>query len=245
MGAELSLPAVPEIQVGARWLTFLLLIGFLTAAYFMLKGSTFRVHQAVIHGLHFMNEAQVRSIAQVDGTPVFSVDPSKVVERLMVYPEISEVDVSVAWPNEVVIDVVERNPMIAWDDGGRRWWLCDDGVAFLEREELPGLIQVISVEPVLQIQDDPLAQVINPLVLQSAIMLNTLLPEAGQLRYDNQSGWILEDNRGWLVHFGAAGDMSEKAHVYQEIGNWLQEQGRSVSMVSVADPNSPYYSPAR
>ncbi len=245
MGAEVRLPAVPEVRAGARLLTFPLLVGVLCVCYFMLAGPVFRVDQAVIHGSHFMTEAQVRSIAQVDGVPIFTVDPSQVVERLMSYPEFTDAQVSVEWPNKVVIDLVERIPVIVWDDGGRKWWLCENGVAFLEREALPGMIQVVSEEPVLQIQEDPLAQVIDPQVLQSAITLSTLLPDAGRLIFDRESGWVLEDTRGWKVHFGVAGDMQKKARVYVEIGNWLQEQGGVVSMVSVADPNSPYYGPAR
>jgi cell division septal protein FtsQ len=245
MGAEVRLPAVPEVRAGARLLTFLLLVGMLWACYFLLTGSSFRVDQAAIHGSNFMTEAQVRSIAQVDGTPVFMVDPGEVVERLMSYPEFSEAAVSVEWPNKVVIDLKERTPLIAWDDGGRKWWLCENGVAFLEREALPGMIQVVSNEPVLQIQEDPLAQVIDPQVLQSAITLSTLLPETGQLIFDPVWGWVLEDTRGWKVYFGLAGDMGKKARVYAEIGNWLQDQGGVVSMVSVADPHSPYYGSAR
>lgn len=245
MGAEIRLPAVPEIRPGARLLTLPLLAVLVWAGYQLLNGATFLVGQAEILGAEFMSEALVRSIAQVDNTPVFTVDPRQIAEQLESYPEVSSVEVAVEWPNKVVIQLIERKPVVAWDDGGRMWWLCDDGVAFLEREALPGMVLVVSDEHVLQIQDDPLAQVIDPEVLRSAMTLSALLAEVGSLRFELESGFVLEDIRGWKAYFGADGDMDEKARVYIRIAELLQEQTRQASMVSVVDPSSPYYILAR
>jgi hypothetical protein len=107
------------------------------------------------------------------------------------------------------------------------------------------MVLVVSDEQVLQIQDDPLAQVIDPEVLRSAMTLSTLLAEVGSLRFEPESGLVLEDMRGWKVYFGAGGDMDAKARVYIRIGDLLQEQARQASMVSVVDPSSPYYILAR
>jgi hypothetical protein len=245
MGAEVRLPALPEFRPGARLLTLPLLAVLLWAGYQLLNGATFLVGQAEILGAEFMSDALVRSIAQVDNTPVFTVDPRQIAEELEAYPEVSSADVAVEWPNKVVIQLVERKPVVAWDDGGRMWWLCDDGVAFLEREALPGMVLVVSDEQVLQIQEDPLAQVIDPEVLRGAMTLSALLGEMGSLRFEPDSGLVLEDMRGWKAYFGADGDMDEKARVYIRIGDLLQEQARQASMVSVVDPSSPYYILAR
>jgi hypothetical protein len=245
MGGGVRLPAMPEINVGARLLTAPLLIVLLWAGYMMLYGGTFQVGQADVLGAVFMNEALVRSIAQVDDSPVFSVDPVEIAAQLEAYPEIANAEVSVEWPNRVVIQLDEREPVVAWDDGGRKWWLSDDGVAFLEREAMPGMVEIVADEPVLQIQEDPLAQVINPEILRSARQLGLLLPDAGILRFDRDHGLVLEDARGWTVYFGAEGDMAEKVRVYITIGEWLQTQALQPSMVSVVDPGSPYYTLAR
>ncbi len=245
VGAEVRLPAVPEVRVGARFLTSLLLAGVLWGGYSLLTASAFRVDQAEVHGTEFVNEEFVRSIADVDDTIIFYVDPEQIADRLMANAEIYSAEVAVEWPNKVVIHVVERKPLVAWDDGGRKWWLCDDGVAFLAREAVPGMVQITADEPMLQIQDDPLAQVIDPEVLRSAVALSTLLPDAGSLRFERDSGLVLEDNRGWTAYFGAEGDMAQKVRVYIRVGEWLQEHAMRASMVSVVDPSSPYYTLAR
>jgi cell division septal protein FtsQ len=244
-GAEVQLPALPEIRLGARLLASVLLIAVLGAAYLLVFSGTFRIAGAEVFGTDIMSESVVRSIAKIDGMPIFFVDPAGIAERLRAYPEVKAVEVTVEWPNKVVIHVVEREPLVVWDDGGRKWWLCADGVAFLEREALPGMVTVIAETQVLQIQDDPLAQVIDPDVLRSAVSLATLLPEAGNFRYVSDYGLILEDERGWTAYFGADGDMAMKVRVYVRIAEMLQEQGRRVSTVSVVDPGSPYYTLAR
>jgi hypothetical protein len=245
MGGQVRLPALPEIHVGARLLSMPLLIVLLWLGYQMLTGVTFQVDQPEILGAAFMSEALVRSIAQVDDRPVFSIDPEGIAAQLESYPEIANAEVAVEWPNKVVIQLFERTPVIAWDDGGRKWWLSDDGVAFLEREAMPGMVVIVADEPVLQIQDDPLAQVIDPVILRCAAELGALLPDAGILRFDLENGLVLEDARGWTVHFGSNGDMAEKVRVYIRIGEWLHAQALQPSIVSVVNPNSPYYSLAR
>lgn len=245
MGGQVRLPALPEIQVGARLLSVPMLVILVWAVYQMLNGATFQVDQPEIMGAAFMSEALVRSIAQVDDRPVFSIDPEGIAAQLESYPEIANAEVAIEWPNKVVIQLYERKPVIAWDDGGRKWWLSDDGVAFLEREAMPGMVEVVSDEPVLQIQEDPLAQVIDPEILRCAAELGSLLPDAGSLRFDLENGLVLEDARGWTVHFGSSGDMAEKVRVYIRIGEWLHAQALQPSMVSVEDPNSPYYTLAR
>lgn len=245
MGGQVRLPAMPEIHVGARLVSVPMLVVLLWVVYQMLTGAVFQVSQPEIYGAGFMSEAMVRSVAQVDDRPVFSVDPEQIAAELESYPEIASADVVIEWPNKVVIQLDERKPVVAWDDGGRKWWLSADGVAFLEREAVPGMVEVVSDEPVLQIQEDPLAQVIDPEILRCAAELGALLPDAGNLRFDRENGLVLEDARGWTVYFGVSGDMVEKVRVYIRIGEWLQAQARQPSMVSVVDPNSPYYSLAR
>ncbi len=245
MGGQVRLPAMPEFQVGARLISLPLLVVILWVGYQMLTGTTFQVGEAQIHGAAFMSEALVRSIARVDDRPVFLVDPEEIAAQLESYPEIADAEVAVSWPNSVEIHVNERSPLVAWDDGGRKWWLSDDGVAFLEREAMPGMVVVVSDEPVLDIQDDPLAQVIDPEILRCAAELGALLPDAGIIRYDRANGLVLEDARGWTVYFGSEGDMAQKVRVYVEIGEWLATQYQQPSMVSVVDPGSPYYSLAR
>jgi hypothetical protein len=245
MGGQVRLPAMPEIQVGARLISLPLLVVILWVGYQLITGATFQVGEAEIHGAAFMSEALIRSIVQVDDRPVFFVDPDEIAAQLETYPEIANAEVAINWPNSVVIDVDERTPLIAWDDGGRKWWLSNDGVAFLEREAMPGMVVVVSDEPVLEIQEDPLAQVIDPEILRCAAELGALLPDAGILRYDRENGLVLEDARGWTVYFGSEGDMAQKVRVYIHIGEWLETQYQQPSMVSVVEPGSPYYSLAR
>jgi hypothetical protein len=141
----------------------------------------------------------------------------------------------------VEVDVTERKPVIAWDDGGRRWWISRDGVAFLDHGSWPDLITVVSDQAVLNISDDPLAKVIPDKILVAASVLSAELPKGTTLRYDPVYGLGFDDPKGWTAYFGVDGDMVMKMRLYQALAAQLAEQGIQANMVSVKDPSTPYY----
>ncbi len=75
--------------------------------------------------------------------------------------------------------------MVEWDDAGRTWWICPDGVAYLKHGEWPGLVPVRSEAVALTISQDPLQPAISAEILRAAAVLNAQMPdEAAALLYD-------------------------------------------------------------
>jgi len=184
-------------------------------------------------------------VAQVDGKPVFLVDPAAVARRLEALPEVVKAEVKVQWPNTVAIQLEERHPMIAWNDAGRVWWISADGIAFLERGYWPGLVRVTSEAPVLRISGDPLGRAIDPSIVTLAAALSSRLPQTPTLTYDAVHGLGYQDPRGWVAYFGAEGDMLMKVRVYSGIVDQLLAERKQPSLVSVEDASVPYYRLAR
>jgi cell division septal protein FtsQ len=192
-------------------------------------------------GNKILSHSQIRSIAQVDDKLVFLIDPHEIEERLSQFPEVYKATVNLRWPNHVEIQVVEREPVVEWNDAGRIWWVSLDGVAFIQHGTWPELVQVKTIEPTLQINKEPLDPVIAPRVVKAAVRLNSRLPEIATLQYDKERGLWLEDSNGWMVYFGIEGDMDLKADVYRAMVEQLSEKQAQISLVSLEDQAAPYY----
>jgi hypothetical protein len=241
LGAGLRLPSLPAFRVGARILSAALTLLAAWAMVSAFRADDFMVEKASVTATELLTESQVRSIADVDGRPVFLVDPSQARARLLSQPEIQSAEIVIRWPNQVELRVAERRPMIEWDDAGQVWWLSADGVAFLKHGELENLIRVTADEPSLVVQRDPLVPVMEPEALWAAAALLAQVPEVGGLRYDRLHGFGFRDPKGWTAYFGSGGDMVLKVQLYRKISEVLAQRGVAAELVSVEDPTAPYY----
>ena len=241
MGAEVSLPALPSIRFGPRATSAVLLALWSLTVYGAWTSGRFEVGQVAIEGAKLLTEAQIRSIARLRDLPSFAVDPQAVKERLESHAEIDAAEVRVRWPATVMIRVQERRPILEWKDGPRVWWLNAAGVAFIQREPVPGLVRVVSEEPVLQIDDNALLPAVAPQVLWEAVSLAERMPHLGDLTYSRTHGLGFEDPRGWYVVVGQGGDLEAKLRLYEALAAVLEEREERVELISVEDLSSPYY----
>lgn len=241
VGAEARLPAIPSIRIGSRLVSILLISVTILALRYSFTSSYFSVERATVLGNKILSHSQIRSIAQVDDKLVFLIDPHEIEERLSQFPEVYKATVNLRWPNHVEIQVVEREPVVEWNDAGRIWWVSLDGVAFIQHGTWPELVQVKTTERTLQINKEPLDPVIAPRVVKAAVRLNSRLPEIATLQYDKERGLWLEDSNGWMVYFGIEGDMDLKADVYRAMVEQLSEKQAQISLVSLEDQAAPYY----
>ncbi len=239
LGVEVRLPSLPSVKLGQRAFAAALLGGWLLMLHAAWTAPQFRVDQVEILGAELMRQEHVRSIAGVTGDHAFSVDPKAIEARLEAYPEVATAQVKLRWPNRVQIRISERQPVLAWEDGGRTWWLSRAGVAYLAREERPGMATVISPEPALDISEDPMAPAIDPELVRLAVSLSELYPSVGPLVYDPIHGIGFPDPRGWAAFFGTGGDFALKVRMYEAIAESLA--GQTVSLISVEDLYAPYY----
>ena len=242
IGAGLRLPALPAFRAGARILSASLSMVCLWALVSAFRSGTFTVDKAIVPATALLTEAQIRSIAAIDGRPVFLIDAAEVKARLLAQPEIQSASLVVRWPNQVELKIDERRPMIEWDDAGQVWWLSADGVAFLKHGDLDNLIRVTAEEPSLNVQRDALAPVIDPQELWAAGALLAQAPEVEGLEYHPEHGYgFIDPVGGWQAYFGRGGDMVLKMQLYRKIAEVLAQRGIAAELVSVEDPSAPYY----
>jgi hypothetical protein len=241
LGAEIRLPALPVLKPGPRLVSLLGMVLMALLMRLLLNAPMFFVAEAAVEGNNLLTQHQVRSIAQADQMSIFEVNPARAAARFDEVAEVASAQLRIGWPNHVVVEIKERVPLVAWKDGYRDWWISEEGVAFLKHGEREGLVHIESETPVLAVQPDPLAQVIDPQVLVAAGVLQAKLPQVAQFHFDPVAGLGYQDPRGWMVYFGEEGDMVMKVRLYNAIADHLEGQGIQPSMISVKDPSSPYY----
>ncbi len=207
----------------------------------LMQDARFISGQPVVKGAVFMSPFQVRSIADAAGVPAFQIDPQEVQARLEAYPEIEAAQVRILWPAQVEIKIVEREPILVWNDAGDPWLLSRDGVAFIRRDSTPTMLQIDATGPVLSIGQDPLQPAIDAEVIRAGLELRDALGNQQALLYDSEHGFGIVDEFGRKVYFGESGDMQQKVMVYRALGQRLVDKRYPASLISVEDLTAPYY----
>jgi hypothetical protein len=235
-----SLGSHPLVRFGTRWVS-LIALGMTVWTLSQLKsGEEYRIDSVSIQGAYYMSPSRIRSIANVGGLQNYQIDPGEVEKKLEMHPEVLSAAVTLHWPNELVIELDERLPVLEWNDGGRSWLITTDGLGYLRRSSPPELNRVHSLEPVLQV-GEPLSPVIDPAIVQAALDLKAMVGDSQDLIYDQEHGFGFQDAYGWIAFFGVEGDMVYKLEAYSRIVEILLQNRYPASLVSVEDVSAPYY----
>lgn len=239
--------SIPRPRFGWRFVSFILVVLIGTAIYYAFNLPQLRVTEAQVTGNQILTPADVNSVLNIAGQPVFLLTPSDLETRLRLnYPELASVRVNVSLPNLVTVNVTERQPVIRWEQGGGYTWIAADGVAFKPRGEMVGLIPVVAVSapPVVGSEADPLspAPFISTEMVQAAKGLASHVPPGMSILYDAGMGFGWNDPRGWRVYFGtSANDVELKMRVYESMISSLTQRGIHPALINVTYPTAPYY----
>lgn len=246
--------SLPRPRLGWRFASFVLSLILGVGLYLAFNLPQLRVTEAQLTGNQLITPTEVNAVMNLAGQPIFTVKPAELETRLRLnYPELVSVQVSVDLPNLVTVNVLERKPVIRWEQFGSYTWVAEDGVAFRPRGEVVGLISVVaeSAPPVyageaslVSAQDGPL----NPVAFISLEMVQAVqglagyVPPGQSILYDELMGFGWDDPRGWRVYFGStAHDVALKMRVYEAMVVSLTQRGIRPALINVTYPTAPYY----
>lgn len=239
--------SIPRPRFGMRVISFVIAAILGTLLYLAYNLPYFRVVQAQITGNQILSSEELNAVVNVSGQPIFTLKPEDLETRLRLnYPELVFVDVTVSLPNVVSVNVVERHPVVRWEQGGSYTWISEDGVAFRPRGEIAELISVaaVSAPSAAASVSDPLNPVpfISPEWVLALKGLAGHVPPGMSILYDAKYGFGWNDPRGWSVYFGtSASDVELKMRVYESLVNSLTQRGIRPALINVTYPTAPYY----
>jgi hypothetical protein len=263
-GAEVRLPSFPLIHIGWRALSLLMVLMMTASLFLIWKAPVFQVKTIEADGLKRLTVGDLNTVMGTFGASIFSINPHNLEEILQqAFPELEKITVRVNLPANIKVAVVERDPVISWNQDGSETWVDAQGVSFpprgnpekalvrVEGHGTPPGVQSTTSAP--DIQSLPpgtpaMASVTKPGIslspeLVSAILaLGNKMPTDTLLVYDSEHGLGWNDPNGWEVFFGAEDqDMEMKLSVYQTLVERLQSEGIQPQIISVEYVHAPYY----
>ncbi len=241
--------SLPRISFGPRWISFPLAVACIALLYLMYTSQTFIVQSASVTGNQRVPTAQIESILGVFNQPSAILNPAQIEYNILAtFPDIASADVEIAFPADVSVSVVERQPVAAWQQDGQTVWVDAQGFAFPPRGTVASLTTITASGAPPAPSNVDVTQMIGARpFLTSALAkeISTLtanIPQGAALVYDPQYGLGWKDPRGWNVYFGDSdGDITMKLQVYQTLVSTLTQRGIQPVLISVEYPNAPFY----
>ena len=250
-GAELRLPALPQVGLGWRAVSGLMAALLVALLFYFWNTPTYRVQAVEVRGVQRLNAKHVNAALNLSGVPIFALDPAQL-ETILVqaFPEFSSVDVSLGLPNAVRVTVTERQPVVAWRQENSTTWVDAEGIAFPPRGEV-GALPVVASEVSLAfsaseeaLADDPAAKfrLLSPDLVAAIQSLSRHVPDGTLILYDPEFGLGWEDPQGWVVYFGMSPtEMETRLRIYEALSQKLVAEGVRPALISMEHMHAPYY----
>lgn len=165
-----------------------------------------------VTGNSALSDAKIREAADVPiGEPLARLDLDRIRSRVGSLADVESVDVSRAWPHEVLVTVVERTPVALLEIAGSLRGLDDSGVVFGTFEPAPpGLPRVRTTSSTSADALREVAQVVSALPEDLAATVDHV-----EVETVDQITLVLRDDR--LVRWGSAAQSEEKAGVLEAL----------------------------
>jgi len=111
-------------------------LGMLLAAggiYGVAASPAFGLGPVTVRGVQLTDVAEVTArLGLVPGTNLFALSTEPLAARLLELPTVAAADVTIRLPDTLDVDVHEREPILVWGVGERRFLVDRDGVLFAE-----------------------------------------------------------------------------------------------------------------
>jgi cell division protein FtsQ len=222
---------------GPKVIAIFLLAVMAWTGYTLFTTPSFFVYGAQIRGNEALSAREIYLASQVDRQSIFWVNPEKIESQIAALPNVKSVDVSVALPRQVTIDVVERQPELLWQTGQEIWWIDKEGTVVPPKTE---------VEEMLKIIDDDMQPLeagykIDPTIIKGSQALRLLAPNVSIIRHTRAQGLIVSTPEGWPVFLGDGSEMRAKLVVLSALLPDLREEENPPLYIDLRNPLRPVY----
>lgn len=247
-GVEMRLPSLPQVAIGWRLVSFLLVAALGTLLYHLWSAPEYHVMAAQVVGVQRLSSQDVNAVLDIRGEPVFTINTTGLEKKLqLAFPEFSSVDVKVSLPGDVIVTVDERQPILAWKQDGRTILIDANGVSFPVRDQnasIPSVVVEAHGSPPAQTMDvdqDQLDQFLPVEMVSAILSMSAQSPQDIPLTYEPSRGLGWQDAQGWEVYFGDTRNMDSKLRVYKAILEKLDDEDIMPALISVEHAHFPYY----
>jgi cell division septal protein FtsQ len=236
----------------ARWLRRLFLIvpplvAVSIGLYALCTVPYFQIQHITVEGTR--NGQVLAAIQQLHltGDSIFLADTSADAARIRTLPPIAAASVSRQFPDTLVVQVVERQPVLIWQVANTLFSV-DSGGAIIAQVQQAGGLPVIRDEHRLDQQSKPFAPggKIDPRIIQMARQLLERIPTASgitsfTLHNTLAYGIVLDSAEGWQARFGDPENLDTKIKEFAAILQFVRQQGQQLALIDLRFGYYPYY----
>jgi cell division septal protein FtsQ len=182
--------------------------------YGAMASDAFVARSTTVSGNTWTSDDAIRAaLAVPNGQNVFTLGTDDLEQRIEQIPAVAGAEVSVALPDRLEVAVAEREALLAWVVGTRRFLVDAGGTLFGELADdapeaaaaLPLVTDRRAASTYLGVGDT-----LDPVTLDAALRLGSLAPadvgsggDAISVRIDDKNGYVLHgDPEGWNAIFG-------------------------------------------
>jgi cell division septal protein FtsQ len=119
--------AVKQVVFSARWISAGLLALCIYALMFIGQDERFYLTVIPVEGVASIPPSEIVAASKLGGTHIFAADPNAAAAAIAELPGVISATVTLRWPNEVSIKMVEDPPIAIWEQAGEQYWVNEDG----------------------------------------------------------------------------------------------------------------------
>lgn len=201
----------------------------------LLLAPRYRIQAVEVTGNSLGDRNTIVQASGLVGRNALLVDPQAVAYRVGSLPGIEAAQLRLSLPRQAVLTVVERPPVLLWQDrSGRRG--VDAHGSLLSLAAPPDNLPLVTDE------GDTLRQGIDCLPADTVRTAVAYAERFGPLSYRPSIGFVARAPEGWEVWLGAdAAMLEQQAALLTEERQALQASGTAIRLLDLRFPSRPYY----
>ena len=181
-----------------------------------------------IGGNNRVSSQAIYTTSGVDGHTSLFIRPREVAHAVETMPGIAAADVRVRLPNQVIIDVQEENPLVAWQGMTTTVWLSAEGAEVPQEGPLPPLtLTDLTGAALSDSQRD------WPAVLADLAALKAAQPAINELSLGTLEGLYFRTADGTQVWLGRYGGITGKLALLKSIQQELAGRGETPAVIDI------------
>ncbi len=171
---------------------------------------------------------EIYTTSGIDGRNVLLLRSDDIAANVQKIPGVARVAVHVRLPNQVLIDVTEHAPLVAWQAMTATVWLAADGSDVPQAGALPPLHFTDQSKGRL----DKNAE-LRKLVLDNLGAVHAIREDLADFYYADEPGLYYRAPEGWDVWLGESGPMADKLALAEAAGKDIAQQGARPKVIDV------------
>lgn len=224
-------PRLPKVAA------LLIALMFCALLFVVFTSDAFLVVNVSASGNKYLPSKEIETASGVLNSNLFSIEPEMVAKAVQALPEVKSVRVSTSVPNQIVIDVEERQPQILWQTGSEAFWIDQEGIAFALRANLGNLVVVTDLDQLPVRLGEPVASA----AFAAVNAMRKTFPDGPRVfGWSSGRGLAFTNDRGWKIYLGDSSEMAGKAAKYRALVAQLSAQNAKIKFIDLGK-GDPYY----